>query len=173
METLLEFEIEEDIAFFKTLRDVSDYERERGKPMPSRNHSIAQAELIFLLKSTFRKQYSILSESSITLNTRKYTPDITIYPIIPIDWKHDEISLTEPPLTTIEILSPTQTLTTLIDKSEDYFSGGVKSCWVVMPLLETILVIHANRSKVYYQRGDTLNDAATGITLDVDAVFAE
>lgn len=89
------------------------------------------------------------------------------------DWMHDEISLSEPPLTTIEILSPTQALADLIDKSEDYFSGGVKSCWIVLPRLTTILVMQANLHKSYFQIGDTLTDPATGITLAVDSIFSE
>jgi len=150
---------------------LSDYELERGKPIPSKNHSIAQAALIFALKSAYRQEYSILSESSVTLNGDKHTPDVTIFPKILIDWERDEISFFEPPLTTIEILSPIQVLENLLDKAEDYFSGGVKSCWIVLPRLKTILVMQANRLKTYFQIGETLTDPATGITLQVSDIL--
>ena len=35
--------------------EISDYELERGKPMPSLNHSIIQANAIFELKSHYRE----------------------------------------------------------------------------------------------------------------------
>lgn len=83
---------------------LSDYELERGKPMPSNNQSIAQAALIFALKSAYRQQYSILSNASVTLNGDKHTPDVSIFPKMLIDWVSDEITFFEPLLTTIEIL---------------------------------------------------------------------
>ncbi len=151
---------------------LSEYEQERGKPMPSKNHAIIQTALSFALFGRYRKQFSILSEVSISLSSDKATPDIAIFPLLSVDWKHDEITLSEPPLTTIEILSPSQALSVLTDKAEDYFSIGVKSCWIVLPQLTTILTIQADRTNTYFQIGDTLNDPATGITLEVDAVFA-
>jgi Uma2 family endonuclease len=150
---------------------LSDYERERGKPMPSMNHSIAQSEIVFVLKTDYRTQFSVLSELSVTLNGNKFTPDVAVYPPLFIDWQHDIISFTEPPLTTIEIISPTQSLQELTRKTEDYFTGGVKSCWIVMPGLQTILVMQPDRSKVYFQSNDTLQDPATGISLDVGKIF--
>jgi Uma2 family endonuclease len=151
--------------------NISDYELERGKPMPSKNHAHLQTTLSFELYGRYRHSYSILSEISIRLLNDKATPDIAIFPKMEIDWNADEITLSEPPLTTIEILSPTQALDTLLEKSEDYFSIGVCSCWIVLPKLETILLMQANRQRTYFQRGDTLTDPTNGITLEVEEVF--
>lgn len=140
--------------------------------MPSKNHARIQLKLALQLEMHYGKNFTVLSEVSIKLANDKATPDIAIFPILTFDWKHDEITLSEPPLTTIEILSPTQALSVLTDKAEDYFSIGVKSCWIVLPQLTTILTIQADRTNTYFQIGDTLNDPATGITLEVDAVFA-
>ena len=151
---------------------LSEYELERGKPMPSKNHAIIQTALSFALYEQYRKQFSILSEVSIKLANDKATPDIAIFPLLSFDWKHDEITLTEPPLTTIEILSPSQALSILTDKAEDYFSIGVKSCWIVLPQLTTILTMQASgRTTTYFQIGDTLTDPATGITLEIKSIF--
>ncbi len=153
---------------------LSEYELERGKPMPSKNHAFIQTRLGFALYEQYRKQFSILSEVSIKLANDKATPDIAIFPLLSFDWKHDEITLTEPPLTTIEILSPTQALSILTDKAEDYFSIGVKSCWIVLPQLTTILTMQASvRTTTYFQIGDTLTDPATGITIDIKSVFGQ
>ena len=151
---------------------LSEYELERGKPMPSKNHARLQLKLASLLEMQYGKTFTMLSEISIKLANDKATPDIAIFPLLSFDWKHDEITLTEPPLTTIEILSPSQALSILTDKAEDYFSIGVKSCWIVLPQLTTILTMQASgRTTTYFQIGDTLTDPATGIVLDVGAVF--
>jgi Uma2 family endonuclease len=113
----------------------------------------------------------MLSETSIKLHSNKSTPDIIICAPMIFDWNADEITLSEPPLTTIEILSPTQALDTLLEKSEDYFSIGVRSCWIVLPKLETILLLQANRQRTYFQRGDTLTDPTNGVTLEVEEIF--
>lgn len=151
---------------------ISEYELERGKPMPSKNHAQIQTRLSFELYGKYRNEYSILSEISIKLTNDKATPDLAVFPLLSFDWQSDEISITEPPISTIEILSPTQALEDLLDKAEDYFSCGVKSCWIVLPRLTTILVMQANRYKSYFQIGDTLTDPATGITLGVDSIFS-
>jgi Uma2 family endonuclease len=46
--------------------------------------------------------------------------------------------MTDPPLTVVEILSPNQGMEELISKADAYFEAGVKSCWIVQPLLEAI-----------------------------------
>jgi hypothetical protein len=51
---LLEFEYEDDSTLLESLRDVSEYELERGKPMPSQNHSATQSNIIGCLRA-FRK----------------------------------------------------------------------------------------------------------------------
>ena len=38
---------------------TSDYETERGKPMPSINHSVIQANLIVALRLHYGKKYTI------------------------------------------------------------------------------------------------------------------
>jgi len=58
----------------------------------------------------------------------KTTPDISICTPLTFDWQNDEIRLTVPPITTIEILSPKQALTDVTDKIfKNYFPAGVKS----------------------------------------------
>ena len=49
-----------------TAETLSDYERERGKPMPSKNHSVAQFRLIVAL-SRYSSDFSILPELNLKL----------------------------------------------------------------------------------------------------------
>ena len=57
---------------------ISDYERERDKPMPSKLHSIAQKKLIIALHE-FEPPYTVFSELTLQLDDREVTPDLSIY----------------------------------------------------------------------------------------------
>ncbi len=45
--------------------EISDYELERGKPMPSENHSAIQLNIGFELKTKYRNQFRFMSELNI------------------------------------------------------------------------------------------------------------
>lgn len=147
----------------------SSYELERGKPMPSTNHSVIQASIIGALLR-FADEYTILSELSLRLGGKPYVPDISIYRRLSFDPLQDQIEMTEPPLLAIEILSPTQPLDNLIQKARVYLEAGVESCWIVQPSLETITVFQTGKKARTHTTGD-VKDPATGITVTMDEVF--
>jgi Uma2 family endonuclease len=71
-------------------------------------------------------------------------------------WTPDEINdydilkMSEMPLLAIEILSPRQSLEELLDKFKVYFALGIKSCWLVIPPLESVTVYSSdNMSKSF------------------------
>lgn len=149
----------------------SDYETERGKPMPSKLHSVITQRLTVFLVNNYGDQFEILPE--LTLDTsEKTTPDIAICQPEEIDFTVDEIKRKEPPLATIEILSPTQVLQTLLDKTNEYFSFGVKSCWVILPTLKTVYVYSAPYKFEVFSPGDDLYDAKLDIKMPIDTLFA-
>jgi Uma2 family endonuclease len=155
------------------IEEVSQYELERGKPMPTLNHAIVQGNLIFALKQTYRKQFTIASELNLTMPLRPDTvPDIAIYPKLQIDFLHDITSMTEMPLTVVEIVSPSQSDAEILAKFERYFQAGVTSCWLVMPSLQAIAVYSAIGKYQFFTEDKTLNDSAIGITIDLSEVFA-
>lgn len=127
----------------------SQYEIERKKPMPSFNHGAIQANLIVML-ATFGKKYRVVSELSLDLSHWVSVPDLSIYPKRPLDVKNDIITMTEPPLCAIEIISPTQPLNDLVAKARAYFTHGVRSCWIVIPALENIYVFLMPMSTGYF-----------------------
>ncbi|GAB4021871.1 Uma2 family endonuclease [Spirosoma koreense] len=154
------------------IEQVSDYELERGKPMPTLNHSIIQGNLTFALKLHYRDQYSILPEINITMPQRPdAVPDIAIYPKLQSDFMHDVTSMTEMPLTVIEIISPSQSDADIVAKFERYFNAGVKSCWLVMPSFQAISVYSSFGKYRFFSENDTLTDAVTGIELGVKEIF--
>lgn len=147
-----------------------DYEADRRKPRPSKNHAIIQTNLTGLLYATYRKQYRILTEIRIEIETIDYTPDLCVYPLISFDSRHDEIQMTNLPLTAVEILSPTQAVDELIAKFEVYFKAGVGSGWLVQPALQTIFLLTPD-GKIVPFHNEPLIDPTTGIELDLTDVF--
>lgn len=153
----------------ETWTTKSVYELERGKPMPSKNHSRLERRLGVLL-TPYEDKYDIMPELSLELPTGKATPDICLYPKMSFDWLHDEIRMTEPPVLVIEILSPKQTLDDITDKIDIYFGAGVKSYWVVIPPFKTIHILTPDRQTFTFVSG-LLKDPATGIEMSVDEIF--
>jgi hypothetical protein len=54
----------------------SEYEIQRGRPMPSRNHGILQSRLIIYLSNHYSDLYEAISEVSLELNDWEATPDL-------------------------------------------------------------------------------------------------
>ena len=148
----------------------STYEEERGKPMPSKLHSIAQTNLTIAL-SDYRPQYQVLSELTLRLNDLDVTPDLVVYRDLAVDFSIDDVRVTDPPLIAIEIASPTQGMQDLVDKIRDLLDHGVQSCWLVLPPLKTITLFTEGMESKTYADG-TVTDPVTDIAVDLDAVFA-
>ena len=153
-------------------RTLTPYETERGKPMPSLNHSFVQNNLVAELNINYRKQFTFLPELSIEMPTKpNCVPDVSIYPKMTINFLHDRISVAEMPLTAIEIVSPTQSNDEILAKFERYFFAGVQSCWLVMPSLKAISVYSQIGQYQFYNAQMTLTDSATDIQLDLADIF--
>lgn len=153
------------------VREISQYEIERNKPMPTHVHGLIQANLIGLL-IIYRKLFGIVSE--VTLDTNpKTTPDVCVLQRRKAVRSESESKLQEAPLITIEIQSPSQSIEVLQRKViEQYFPMGVQSAWVVIPALKGIQVLFPDGSEQFYNDG-VLKDKATGIEIDVASVFED
>lgn len=151
----------------------SDYELERGKPMPSKNHGIIQGKITFLLMLHYSGKYEFASEVNVMINERVKVPDIAIFDDIQYTPGYDEINVTEIPVGVIEILSPKQSMADLIAKSYEYFTAGVKSYWLVLPDLKSIYVYHAPNEYEAYVKTGMLKDIRLNIELDIAKIFAE
>ncbi len=154
---------------------LSGYELERGKPMPSINHGIVQACLISELVSRYKDKYTVVSELSLDLPTRPVTPDtvtpdISVYPKRTVDWLHDTLKMTDPPLLIIEILSPKQSLDDLVQKVEGYFKDSVKSCWIVQPVIGLITIFTPDMKYKTFSSGP-MEDPAMEIKVDLNDIF--
>jgi Uma2 family endonuclease len=154
-----------------TAEPISDYELDRGKPMPSLNHSVLQLRLGGLLSKNYAEQFLFASELSLSLADKPFVPDLCIYPKRKLDWQNDEIRLSEPPLTIIEISSPEQDFEDFQRKLKAYFDAGVKSFWLVIPFTETLTIFYPNEKPVSFTMGEAI-DKTNGIKLNIDELFA-
>jgi Uma2 family endonuclease len=154
-----------------TTEPISDYELERGKPMPSLNHSLIQSQLIGILWNQYRKDFTFASELSISLADKPFVPDLCIYPKRKSDWQSDEIRVSEPPLTIIEISSPKQDFEDFERKLKAYFNAGVKSFWLLIPFTETLTIFYPNEKPISFTTGEAV-DKTNGIKLNVDELFS-
>lgn len=151
---------------------LSDYETERGKPMPNIIHGTVQIALGTLLRNNYGNQFIFPGELSLA-TTPPTTPDICIYHKKKLDIREVEAKEREMPITTIEILSPSQTLEELRDKAWDiYFPAGVQSAWVVVPDLKAIQILFPDGNQPVFIQGE-LTDPATGIRIPVERVFED
>ena len=151
--------------------EVSQYELERGKPMPSKLHGYIQIQLGTALQVTYGDRFSLFSELSLKLGTWESVPDICMFPKMVIDYSEDEIRVTEAPLCAIEIVSPSQSVQDLISKAKQYFSYGVKSCWLVIPGLKNIYVFLSPTQYQMFRDSEMLSDPMIGVSLDLSKVF--
>jgi Uma2 family endonuclease len=155
-----------------TERVLSDYERERGKPMPSLIHSITQKNLIRALLP-YEPPYLVCSELTLRLDEEgDLTPDVSVLAARGYDYTDDEVRVTEPPPLTIEIQSPTQSAADLARKIRRLLTAGVQSAWLVVPPTKTVTVYPGVMEPTTYDGDDLLRDAATGIDVALPAIFA-
>lgn len=149
-----------------------DYEIERGKPMPNLTHGSIQANLIFELKSAYPNAWRVASEVALDTKPIGSTPDVVLYPPLALDFINEPAKRTDAPLLAVEIQSSTQTMDEMVEKINRYFEFGVKSCWIVVPSLQAILVYESPENYHFFHNGDTLQDPTLNIKLSLPALFS-
>ncbi len=143
----------------------------QDEKMSSFNHSELQSRLAFLLMSAYRHEYSILTELDFEFASGKTRPDLCIMPKRKVDWLADEIIVQEVPLTTIEILSPEQSLNSLTDRIyKKHFPAGVKTVWLVVSTVQTVSILLPDRKQMNFAQG-VITDPVTNIQLNLSEIF--
>jgi Uma2 family endonuclease len=143
------------------------------KALPS---SWNTSEIRFGLVCTFEKYrnaYSIKPKLSLELTTGKATPDLCLYPKRKSNAAKDIIQMTEPPLLTVEILSPKQAYEGIWEKIRDiYFPAGVLSCWLLIPT-SRLLQIFTPDGKILTRAKGMVKDPALGIEISLEELFED
>lgn len=153
-------------------RELSTYEIERDKPMPSRNHGKLQMRIGFEMMAKYRNRFDIVSEPTLQMLERPRVPDLAFFKVQESDWFDDETKITEVPLGVIEILSPSQSEQELISKFPPYFNLGVKTVWLVVPVFQTIYVFDSPRSyQTFTIANPILKDIMLDVELDLNKIF--
>lgn len=150
---------------------VSDYEQERNKPIPNLIHGLIQTRISSLLDVNYFKDFSAPSELALATEPKSSTPDICIYPKRKPSIKDVEAKEETPPLTTIEIQSPSQSIEELQHKAWNlYFPMGVKSAWIVIPSLKAIKILLHDDREFFFNSGK-LHDPITEIEMEIEKIF--
>ena len=150
--------------------NATQYQKERGKPAPSLNHSIIQGNLLFALNKIYGKKYEILPEVDLEICGEIRVPDLILIP--PFDsFPQSDFELSETPVGVIEILSYGENLSELIQKSSNYFKTGVKSYWLVLPDLRSIYIFDRPQNYQVFTWKDKLKDELLDIELDLKEIF--
>ena len=150
---------------------ISDYQTERDKPMPDKNHSIVQGNLYYLIRKGYQNEFRVLPEINLELAHRGRVPDLAIYPPMDFDPQHNEIRMTKMPLGAIEILSEMQNPSDLMVKSGEYFTAGILSYWLVLPALRSIYVFYGPDDFDVFSKNDLLKDKKLNIEISLKEIF--
>ena len=150
---------------------LSDYETERGKPMPNKIHSVIQSRLDRWLGIHYGDQFEIGTELSLDIPGKPATPDVVMMEKEPLDYFDDTPRESDPPLVAIEIASPSQGFSVFKDKAVRYFAFGVRSYWLVQPNLRTIYVFSAPQVYEAFFSHDVLRDPVVGVEMPLAEIF--
>ena len=152
--------------------EISDYELERGKPLPDYAHSTVQSNLVLLLAQKYREAFSILPEMDLVLQNQKAVPDVSLYkPLKRTSWQEDVLFFTDPPLTTFDISTRGQIFSEMTDRIfKVYLPSGVKSSWLILPHLKLVLIVLPDESVLSFTSG-LVRDPTNGIEIDCAKLF--
>ncbi len=154
-----------------TKDQLSDYEKERRKPLPTFLHGAIQSNLGFELKLKYQDKFRIASEVALDTKPLDSTLDLVVYPYQKLDYKNDPAKREDAPLLAIEIQSASQSTKEMVEKLEPYFFFGVKSCWIVVPSLQAILVYDSPYHYSFFHENELLKDIVLNIELDLTKIF--
>jgi Uma2 family endonuclease len=152
-------------------RELSAYEIERNKPMPTLIHGAIQANLIVQIAVKYPDKFRIASEVLLATKPEGSTPDVVLYPFGDLDFQNDPSRRTDAPLLSIEIQSASQSTKDMTSKLEPYFSFGIKSCWIVVPELQAVIVYDSPYHYNFFHENDMVKDSVVGIEISVEKIF--
>ncbi len=149
---------------------TTPYEIARNKPTPSVNHSRIQLNLG--MEFAKQREFSVYPELDIQLNGRDFTPDPCVYPHEAFRQFDDVIRRTDPPVLSVEILSVRQGAGDVYEKIRWCLTGGVQSCWLISPVLDTLTIYTSDGRRQNHPAAGVITDPATGIRADFTAVLS-
>lgn len=59
----------------------------------------------------------------------------------------------------------------LVDKADQYFAKGVKSCWIIIPSMGGVAIYSAPGKYEFFNEDDTAKDEVLGLEVPVSEIF--
>lgn len=137
------------------------------KEMPSLNHSYVCARIM----SQLFEQIEIQPLPELTLDIENgLTPDISVYrkDELTVDPLDDFAKFKQMPILAVEIISASQTIQAMREKSKVLKNAGIPAVWTVEPYLRSILVYDKNGERLF--REEIVE--SENIRVDFSKVFA-
>jgi Uma2 family endonuclease len=135
--------------------------------MPSLNHSYICAQVMRQLL----QNDSIQPLPELTLDIDNgLTPDISVFKKEKIqpNFFEDILKVKDLPILAIEVISSSQSIQSILEKSKLLVNSGVKTVWTVEPYGRSIFVINKEGKKLFHE--DIVE--SEGIKVDFTKVFA-
>ena len=151
--------------------------------MGSWNHSVTQSRIASLFSNDERFIVPVelsLDVSQIDLSQfglkvkEELIPDVCLYPKdVPHPKRGDDIlKMSNMPLLVTEVLSPKQTIDEIMAKFKAYFALGVKSCWLVVPMNESVTVYSTpHQFRTFGTEAKEVVDDILDIRLPIERLF--
>ena len=142
--------------------------------VPEETMSLIHSRLIHRISVAllpYEDRFDILPELEFELREGRLKPDVALLPHQRYDYSRDLIRVMEPPVTAIEIHSPTQDFNGLVAKITDqYLPSGVLSAWLVLPIVRNIYLFLPGQPPQVFS-GGTMHDPVTHIEINLDTLF--
>jgi Uma2 family endonuclease len=135
--------------------------------MPSLNHSYICAQLMRQLL----QDESIQPMPELTLDIENgLTPDISVFKKEKIqpNFFEDILKVKELPVLAIEVISSSQSIQAILEKSKLLVNSGIKTVWTVEPYGRSVFVIDSKDKRLFHE--DVIE--SEGVRVDFKRVFA-
>jgi Uma2 family endonuclease len=148
------------------LEKIQAIEPEQVEEMPSLNHSYICAQLMRQLLPN--QNIQPLPELALDIENG-LTPDISVFQKEKIqpDFLEDILKVKEKPILAIEVISSSQSIQSILEKSKRLVQSGIKTVWTVEPYGKSIFVINAQGKTLFHEE----IVESEGIKVDFSKVF--
>ena len=139
---------------------------EKAEAMPSLNHSYICAQVMRQLL----QDDSIQPLPELTLDIDNgLTPDISVFKreIIQPNFFEDVLKVKEMPVLAIEVISSSQNIQAILEKSKLLVNSGVRTVWTVEPYGRSIFVVSSKGKQLFHE--DVIE--SEGVKVDFKKVF--
>ena len=159
--------------------DVEGYEYIKGELVPMPDASIKHSEIginlihylhIHVRQNNLGRVYSL--EISFKIGERVLKPDIAYVSAERLSDDKDK-GYPIPPDLAVEVVSPSDIQSRILDKVRAYLDAGTRCVWIVEPTFETVTVYKSETDIKTFTREDTLTgeDVVPGFACPVELLF--